>query len=70
MLQATLLGLDDRERQVDEILETVGLSPKEKKSVRRYSMGMKQRLGVGLALLGGPDLLLGELINTGGDGRI
>ena len=57
-LYATLLGLDSPARQVDEILETVGLSHKEKKPVKHYSMGMKQRLGVGLALLGGPDLLL------------
>ena len=57
-LYAALLGLDRPERQVDQILETVGLSPKEKKQVRHYSMGMKQRLGVALALLGGPDLLL------------
>lgn len=57
-LYATLLGLDSPARQVDEILETVGLSPKEKKPIKHYSMGMKQRLGVGLALLGGPDLLL------------
>ena len=57
-LYATLLGLDSPTRQVDEILETVGLSPKEKKPVKHYSMGMKQRLGVGLALLGRPDLLL------------
>ena len=57
-LYATLLGLDSPTRQVDEILETVGLSPKEKKPIKHYSMGMKQRLGVGLALLGGPDLLL------------
>ena len=57
-LYATLLGLDSPERQVDEILETVGLAPREKKPVKHYSMGMKQRLGVGLALRGGPDLLL------------
>ena len=57
-LYAALLGLDNPERQVGEILKTVGLSPKEKKPVRHYSMGMKQRLGVALALLGGPDLLL------------
>jgi ABC-2 type transport system ATP-binding protein len=43
---------------VEEILKTVGLAPGEKKPVRHYSMGMKQRLGVALALLGGPDLLL------------
>ncbi len=57
-LYAALLGLDSPERQVDGILETVGLTPGEKKPVKHYSMGMKQRLGVGLALLGGPDLLL------------
>ncbi|MFG6353430.1 MAG: ATP-binding cassette domain-containing protein, partial [Oscillospiraceae bacterium] len=57
-LYAALLGQDSPEGQADEILETVGLSPKEKKPVRHYSMGMRQRLGVGLALLGGPDLLL------------
>lgn len=57
-LYATLLGLDSPVRQVDEVMKTVGLSSKEKKPVKHYSMGMKQRLGVGLALLGGPDLLL------------
>ena len=57
-LYATLLGVDSPETQVEEILRTVGLSAKEKKPVKQYSMGMKQRLGVGLALLGGPDLLL------------
>ena len=57
-LYATLLGLDSPERQVKDILKTVGLSSEEKKPVRHYSMGMKQRLGVALALLGGPDLLL------------
>ncbi len=57
-LYAALLGLDSPERQTDEVMEIMGLSPGEKKPVRHYSMGMKQRLGVGLALLGGPDLLL------------
>ncbi len=57
-LYGVLLGLDSPERQVDEIMETVGLPSQEKKPVKQYSMGMKQRLGVGLALLGGPDLLL------------
>ena len=57
-LYAALLGLDSPARQVEEILKTVGLSHGEKNPVRHYSMGMKQRLGVALALLGGPDLLL------------
>ena len=57
-LYAGLLGLDSPERQTDEVMEIMGLSPGEKKPVRHYSMGMKQRLGVALALMGGPDLLL------------
>ena len=57
-LYAALLGLDSPARQTAEALETVGLAPGEKKPVRHYSVGMKQRLGVALALLGGPDLLL------------
>ena len=57
-LYATLLGLDSPGRQVEETLGTVGLDPQEKKPVRHYSMGMKQRLGVAMAVLGGPDLLL------------
>ena len=57
-LYAALLGLDSPERQVEDIMRTVGLSAGEKKPVNHYSMGMKQRLGVGMALLGGPDLLL------------
>ena len=43
-LYATLLGLDSPAKQTDEILETVGLPAKEKKPVKQYSMGMKQRL--------------------------
>lgn len=57
-LYAALLGLDRPGQQVDGILETAGLPSREAKPVKRYSMGMKQRLGVALALLGSPDLLL------------
>ena len=41
-LYAALLGLDSPERQVEDILKTVGLSSKERKPLRHYSMGMKQ----------------------------
>lgn len=43
---------------IDRILETVGLSNVGKKKVGHFSLGMKQRLGIGLALIGEPDLLL------------
>jgi len=44
--------------RIDEVLEIVGLSSDENKLVRQFSTGMKQRLGLALALLGKPELLL------------
>jgi ABC-2 type transport system ATP-binding protein len=44
--------------QVDEVLETVELSGWAKDKVKKYSLGMKQRLGVAAALLKDPDLLI------------
>ena len=43
---------------IEEILETVGLSDVGKKKTRHFSLGMKQRLGIGLTLVGEPDLLV------------
>lgn len=43
---------------IEEILEIVGLSDTGKKKTKHFSLGMKQRLGIGLALVGEPDLLL------------
>jgi ABC-2 type transport system ATP-binding protein len=49
---------------VEEVLQTVGLSGVGRKNVGGFSLGMKQRLGIGLALLGNPELLiLDEPIN-------
>lgn len=41
-----------------KILEMVGLQNAEKKKVRQFSLGMKQRLGIAISLLGNPDFLI------------
>jgi ABC-2 type transport system ATP-binding protein len=45
-------------KRVDEVLEIVSLKGREKDKVKTYSMGMKQRLGLAVALLNDPDLLI------------
>ncbi len=57
LLTRTLaLGID--EARIDEVLETVGLVGTGKKRAKQFSMGMKQRLGIALALLNRPKLLI------------
>lgn len=46
------------EKRIDAVLELVGLQKRQKDRVRTYSLGMKQRLGVAIALLQDPDLLV------------
>lgn len=43
---------------IDELLNLVGLADTGKKKARAFSLGMRQRLGIALALCGSPDLLL------------
>lgn len=51
------LGGHPRSR-VSQVLDIVGLSDRAKDLVGKYSLGMKQRLGVAMALLPDPDLLI------------
>lgn len=58
-----LRGYPD-ERRIDEILDMVGLSDTGKKHADKFSLGMKQRLGIGMALLPKPEIMvLDEPVN-------
>ncbi|HEX3507362.1 MAG TPA: ABC transporter ATP-binding protein [Candidatus Dormibacteraeota bacterium] len=46
------------EKRIDEVLGIVSLTGRDKDKVKTYSMGMKQRLGLAVALLNNPDLLI------------
>ncbi len=50
-------GIPDKGR-VDEVLSIVGLSDTGKKHVKNFSLGMRQRLGIAIALLGKPEVMV------------
>lgn len=53
---STLYGLP--KKRVEEVLDIIGLRQGGKKKVRNFSMGMKQRLGLGMAIINNPKLLI------------
>ena len=58
-----LRGYNEKAR-IDEVLEIVGLKEVGQKMVRKFSLGMKQRLGIGMALLTKPEaMVLDEPVN-------
>lgn len=56
LVHALIMGLDEAE--IGRVLKIVGLDDQRKKLVSQYSLGMKQRLGIAIALLGDPDILI------------
>jgi len=55
-IQARARGLDDGEARITELLDLVGLTERADSKARTFSLGMKQRLGLALALIGDPRL--------------
>ncbi len=46
------------EEKIEGLLKIVGLNPYDRKKVRNFSLGMKQRLGIALALLKNPEMIV------------
>ncbi len=58
LYKARALGVAKPAAHCDHLLELVGLSKTGSKEARSFSLGMKQRLGIALAMVGKPKLLL------------
>ena len=60
-------GYYDHAREVDEVIELVGLGEKRDARVKTLSGGQKRRLDLGVALVGDPDLVFLDVPTTGFD---
>ena len=60
LYMAALKGLDNQnaKRKCEELLQIVGLEEVQKKKIKTYAGGMKQRLGIAQALLNNPKMII------------
>lgn len=56
-LVADIQGKVDKE-EIIKTLQKVGLKPDDKRTYKKYSLGMKQRLGIACAIMGTPKLII------------
>lgn len=60
----SLAGVDNNisadmiNKEIDSLIEEVGLKSARNKKYKKYSLGMKQRLGIAAAVLGNPDIVV------------
>ncbi|MBQ8783077.1 MAG: ABC transporter ATP-binding protein [Clostridia bacterium] len=57
MVQYKIIGISDYDT-IDGLLKSVGLDAKSKKKVKTFSLGMRQRLGIAMALAGEPEFVI------------
>jgi ABC-2 type transport system ATP-binding protein len=57
-LKVSAIQLKIGNSRIEQVLEIIGLQQEKNKKANNFSLGMKQRLGIGLAILHQPDILI------------